>query len=61
MTRESVNDYLDGHLQNGYDYDHQSWVQDGEYVDCSHPEEMNCRCYGRLHKGMQTRFDYLRT
>ena len=34
-----------------YDYERQAWVQDGRYVRCGHPEDMNCGCYGRLHAG----------
>ncbi len=34
-----------------FDYDVQAWVQDGRYVSCSHPEEMGCQCYGKVHAG----------
>lgn len=34
-----------------YDYDRQAWVIDGLYVDCAHPEDMLCGCYGRAHAG----------
>ncbi|MBT9166933.1 MAG: hypothetical protein DDT19_00257 [Syntrophomonadaceae bacterium] len=51
MTRTSNNEYQNGRLWYGYDYDKQVWVVDGKYDDCGHPEEMKCTCYGRLHKG----------
>ena len=34
-----------------YDYDNQAWVEDGKYIRCGHPEDMDCQCYGRLHEG----------
>lgn len=34
-----------------FDYHNQAWIIDGKYQRCGHPEEMNCRCYGRLHEG----------
>ena len=34
-----------------FDYDKQVWIVDGKYVRCGHPEEMNCKCYGREHAG----------
>ena len=34
-----------------YDYDKQSYVRQGRWVDCGHPEDMECECYGRLHHG----------
>jgi len=34
-----------------YDYENQAFVKDGKYVRCGHPENMNCKCYGRLHAG----------
>jgi hypothetical protein len=34
-----------------YDYKNQAWVKNGVYLRCGHPKEMNCGCYGRLHKG----------
>ena len=36
-----------------YDYDKQVWILDGKYQDCGHPNETNCGCYGRKHKGEQ--------
>ena len=35
----------------GFDYTNQAWVADGVYQRCSHPEDMDCQCYGRLHEG----------
>jgi len=49
--RKSMDEYQDGRLLNGYDYDHQAWVVDGHYIRCGHPESMNCGCYGREHEG----------
>ena len=52
MIRQSINEYKeDGKLHNGYDYEKQSWVVDGKYVRCGHPDEMDCGCYGREHEG----------
>ena len=34
-----------------YDYEKQAWIKDGTYQDCGHPPDMECGCYGRLHKG----------
>ena len=39
-----------------YDYEHQAWIEgkegmDGRYLDCCHPRNMDCKCYGRLHAG----------
>ena len=41
----------DGKLVNGFDYLNQAWVVGGRYVRCGHPEEMNCKCYGKTHEG----------
>ncbi len=32
-----------------FDYLNQAWIVDGRYVNCGHPENMNCGCFGRLH------------
>ena len=55
MSRLS-NDERDnmGRLLNGYDYTRQAWVLDGHYIDCGHPETMDCSCYGRQHTGEAT-------
>ena len=55
MTRASNNEYRDGRLVNGYDYDNQAWVADGRYVRCGHPESMTCGCYGRQYEGVAVR------
>ena len=34
-----------------YDYEKQVWIRDGVYVNCGHPQSMNCGCYGRAHAG----------
>ena len=54
MTRTSINVYRGDRLWDGYDYDKQSWVQNGVYVECGHPKDMDCGCYGRLHAGEAT-------
>lgn len=51
MSRMSNDQYIDGRLYNGYDYQHQAWVLRGVYVECGHPESMDCNCYSRLHVG----------
>ena len=33
-----------------YDYENQVWIVGGKYRDCGHPEDMKCKCFGRLHK-----------
>jgi len=43
--------YRNGYLWNGYDYQNQTWVKNGRYVRCGHPDAMACDCYGRLHEG----------
>jgi hypothetical protein len=35
----------------GFDYTNQAWIQDGVYLNCAHPLDHGCRCYGRLHEG----------
>lgn len=54
MSRLSDDEYQDGRLINGYDYVNQAWVIGGLYVDCGHPEDMACNCYGREHKFKET-------
>jgi len=34
-----------------YDYKNQTWIVGGKYRDCGHPEDMDCGCFGRKHKG----------
>jgi hypothetical protein len=41
-----------GELVSGYDYEHQSWVEEGRYLDCGHPQSMRCGCYGRRFAGL---------
>ena len=55
MTRTSNDIYRNGRLWQGYDYENQSWVKDGKYLRCGHPESMNCQCYGKLHDGQDTK------
>ncbi len=54
MTRFSNNYYRGGRLWDGYDYDKQAWVLDGVSIDCGHPKDMDCGCYGGLHAGEET-------
>ena len=54
MSRTSTDQVADGRLLNGYDYDNQAWVKNGRYVQCGHPEYMDCGCYGRVHEGQET-------
>ena len=44
-------EYRNGRLWNGYDYDRQAWVIEGKYVRCGHPDSMECHCYGKIHEG----------
>ena len=55
MSRVSRDEIVDGKLINGYDYQCQAWVKDGRYIQCSHPETMNCECYGKKHQGEEVR------
>ena len=57
MSRLSRDEFQDGRLINGYDYDNQAWVLDGRYVLCGHPPDMACICYGRSHAGEETKGD----
>ena len=34
-----------------FDYRNQAWIVGGKYRDCGHPEDMDCGCFGRKHKG----------
>jgi len=47
----SRNYYCADKAKLSYDYEKQVWIKDGKYVNCGHPEEMNCDCYGRKHNG----------
>lgn len=51
MARQSQDEYRDGRLYNGFDYDWQAWVSSGKYVRCGHPDSPVCACYGRAHEG----------
>ena len=54
MSRQSCNSYdTDGHLYNGYDYEHQCWVSKGVIQRCGHKED--CYCYGRVFEGETVR------
>ena len=33
-----------------YDYEKQVWIVNGKYEACGHKEDLNCKCYGRIHK-----------
>lgn len=43
-----------GRLVNGYDYENQAWVENGKYIRCGHPANMDCKCYGKTHDGENT-------
>lgn len=56
--RTSRNGYnKQGRLIYGYDYERQAWVIDGRYVNCGHPEGVDCGCYGRRHQGEETEIE----
>ena len=57
MSRTSRDEYCKetGRLLHGYDYENQAWVIEGKYVRCGHPKKMSCRCYGKAHKGEETK------
>jgi len=39
-------------MQNGYDYKNQAWFdENGRYIRCGHPPEIDCCCYGKIHEG----------
>lgn len=52
--RMSPDHYKEGRLIDGFDYINQSWVKEGRYITCGHPETMTCDCYGRIHHGETT-------
>lgn len=52
--RQSSNEYQNGRLINGFDYEKQAWVIDAKYARCAHPETVICDCYGRLHEDEET-------
>ena len=54
MSRTSKDEYKDGRLFNGYDYENQAWVINGKYIRCGHPESMDCKCYGKECEGEET-------
>lgn len=54
MSRQSADHYKEGRLIDGYDYVNQSWVKEGRYITCGHPDTMKCDCYGRKHTGETT-------
>jgi len=33
-----------------FDYKNQVWIKGGVYIDCGHPSQMKCSCFGRLNK-----------
>ena len=41
----------DAEIDVQYDYDNQAWIENGSYISCSHPDAMNCTCYGKIHAG----------
>ena len=51
--RTSRDQYQNGRLINGYDYDNQAWVINGKYRRCGHLTK--CTCYGTIHEGEETR------
>ena len=53
MSRLSADEYVNGHLKNGYDYDLQMWVLNYIVQDCGHL--MPCHCNGRKYKGKDIR------
>ena len=53
--RVSSNQVENGRLINGFDYDKQAWVVNGRYIRCGHPVGLDCKCYGTLHTGEETR------
>ena len=46
----SRNYYSKDKTKLSYDYEKQVWIKDGKYQNCGHKAEMNCGCYGRIHK-----------
>jgi hypothetical protein len=47
--RMSSDEYAEGRLVDGFDYERQAWVKNGKYVRCGHPSA--CGCYGKAHEG----------
>ena len=48
--RTSNQQYVNGQLHNGFDYDLQVWVIKGKIQRCGHPGTMQCNCYGRAYQ-----------
>lgn len=53
MSRKSVNDPL-----NGFDYDKQAWVKDGQYQDCGHVQTGRFCCNAHQLAGTRA-FSYI--
>lgn len=51
MARQTENEYKNGVLFNGFDYENQAWVIEGKYLRCGHPDQMDCSCFGKVHDG----------
>lgn len=48
--RTSNDEFKNGLLWNGYDYDRQAWVVDGIYQDCGHPSYMKAQQCCEAHE-----------
>jgi len=53
MSRQSRDEYRNGKLINGYDYNFQCWVLGGIIQKCGHPASMDCGCTGREYAGRE--------
>lgn len=51
--RLSNDEFRNGKLFNGFDYENQCWVLDGIIQRCGHKESLDCGCYGKLNAGKE--------
>lgn len=52
MSRISSDQYINGKLINGFDYDVQVWVINGIVQRCGHPESMGYCCNKKKYAGL---------
>lgn len=53
MSRSGQNEINEntGLIWNGFDYDHQCWIENGIIQRCGHKLENPCGCFGRKYAG----------
>lgn len=43
-----------------FDYKNQAWTKGGVYLNCGHPDDMPCGCFGRINQGEKVPAERLR-